>query len=33
VRRFQPTFRVSAGREGAVFKVGAKPALAKRRAR
>ena len=33
VRRFQPAFRVSAGREGAVFEVGAKPALAKRRAR
>lgn len=33
VRRFQPAFRVSAGREGAVFEVGAKPALVKRRAR
>ena len=33
VRRFKPAFRVSAGREGAVFEMGAKPALAKRSAR
>ena len=33
VRQFKPAFRVSAGREGAVFEMGAKPTLAQRSAR